>query len=207
MVQAMNSKIGENISKEWDQDPFSSELWDAINQSRENWDLGSRELVNLSERGSCLSMVFLGDFLMHGRHGAPKNPAEGEAWLRKSIENGSIEGAYLLARELYNRKDYLNSKNLFIDLDKRNYAPATFRLGLMSYFGAGSPRDCKSALIYFERGSKMGHLHAEHWLAYLLRNEDLGLRSWMRGILMRVRLIYRIFSSNMANPSTDRLRR
>src|SRR5690348_6064851 len=92
--------LGENLSREWDEDPRSAELWDALELAKSDTDPSVEALTRLAEDGSPLAMMYLGSAYVAGKYGLQKDRDVGEYWLVRSAAAGSIEAAHRLAVEL-----------------------------------------------------------------------------------------------------------
>jgi TPR repeat protein len=201
------SKIGENMSREWDEDPCRQELWRALELIEHDAPAGAQELENLSERGSALSMMYLGHALFVGRYGLEKDPVDGEKWLRKSAECGSIEGLYALARLLRDSGRDAEAMGLFKQAAELGYSPAMFGAGWGYYFGLGVDRDIDRAYEYFKKAADAGHLYGIGWESYTFRKRKKNAITWIRNLLIRVPLVFRLIYALITYPSSDRLRK
>ena len=50
-----NGRLGENIAREWEEEPHAQELWDAFQLLKFNSVAGLSQFENLAERGSRLA--------------------------------------------------------------------------------------------------------------------------------------------------------
>lgn len=201
------SKMGENISREWDAEPCRQELWRALQFIKHDAPAGARELESLSKRGSVLSMMYLGHALFIGRYGLERNPVLGEKWLRSSIEYGSIEGLYVLAKLFEDNGRGTEALSLFKQAAERGYPPAMFAVGWRYYFGKDVGRDIIKAHQYFKKAADAGHLYGILWESRTLRECRNNAITWLRNLSIRVPLVFRLTYALGTYPSSDRLRK
>lgn len=202
----MTSNIGENLAREWASDSCRQELWDLVGLAESDPDSAVEEMNRLAQKGSILSMVFLGDAYLVGRWGVTKDPDLGEHWLRRSAAGGSIEGAYHLARHLLGRGDYEAALDEYRRLASYGFSPAAFVLGALHYKGEIVAKDVRKALEYFREAGRLGHLPSRHWISYILMNNDMGFISWLHGLAKRVSLVIPFVKTKVMYPESDCLR-
>lgn len=201
------SQMGENLSREWNQDPLAPELWDSLQLIKKNPSSGMHNLSQLAKRGSSLSMLYLGKIYAHGQYNVPKDLDCAELWLRRSAEQGSVEGAYGLAWLLKRRGKHDAALAEYRRLADLSYAPAQYVLG-MHYLNKKSPdRNIEKAIYYLELAEKGEHLLAANRLSHILMGFKMGPVSWFRGIAKKVALIVPFFKMAIRTPYSDRLRR
>ena len=203
----MKSRLGENIANEWDNEQFSSELWDALQLCERDALAGSQDLERLSRQGSALSMMFLGHALMTGRYGLEHKLNEGEYWLKESIKRGSIEARYVLAKELQANDRGREAVEQFEQLVRLGYAPAMYILGWKYYIGEFVEKDLEKAYDYFSIAHASGHLFGTLWVARILSRHCKGPLSKVRSVLIRARHIFTFVYLFANYPESDRLRR
>jgi TPR repeat protein len=202
----MTLRIGENLAKEWNSDPRGTQLWDVVGLAETDPEAALNGMKQLAEEGSSLSMMFLGDAYLFGRYGLKKEPALAERWLRRSASAGSIEGAYLLARYLQGCGRHDAALVEYNKLAESGFSPALFVLGTIHYKGEIARKDIDKAFYYFIEASKLGHLHAKHWVSYIQMNDGLGIISWIVGFFKRCTLIIPFVKTRVMYPQSDRLR-
>jgi TPR repeat protein len=200
-------KMGENISREWDKDPSGQDLWRALQLIERDASAGTQELENLSGRGSSLSMMYLGHAFLIGRYGLEKNPVSGEKWLRNSVKAGSIEALYVLAKHFQESDRGAEAMGLFKQAAELGYSPAMFAVGWSYYFGQDVGRDLDRAHEYFKKAADAGHLYGVLWEARTFRERQISAFTWIRSLLIRVPLVFRLAHTLSTYPSSDRLRK
>jgi TPR repeat protein len=169
----MTTKLGENIQREWDNEPFPEELLDALQLLKENPTEGRAMLTSLARQGSTLAMMYLGESLT--KNDNDSDIALGEKWLIKSAAGGSLEGRFqLFAHYERQQKGELAVAELKA-LVKAGYAPAMYALGLTLYRGTLVNQDIPEAVKYLKMAKTAGHLPAMALLAWIYRKEDFGL--------------------------------
>lgn len=168
----MVARLGENLQREWDEDPFPDELWHALQTLKGDRDAGIETLTTLAERGSALAMMYLGHTLTKSNDG---EVAGAEKWLTRSAEGGSIEGRFQLAgyhESQGNMSDALAELKALAD---QEYRPAMYFLGWKLYRGELGERNIPEALKYLRMAKAAGHLPASGLLSWIYRKEGFGV--------------------------------
>ncbi|MEO6388811.1 MAG: tetratricopeptide repeat protein [Croceibacterium sp.] len=201
------AKLGENIAREWSEDAQATELRDALQIVATDAPSGLKMLEKLAANGSSLAKVYLGNIHLRGKHGVPEDGELGESWLRRSAEEGSIEGAYGLASCLLcsGRTDAAITK--YQRLADLKYSPALFVLGWQYYRGEGVETNLEKSLFYFKLAEAEGHFHAAHWISHIYMRSNMGLLAWLRGLTKKIVLTIPFVRATVSYPSSDRLRR
>ena len=130
------------------------------------------ELEILVEQGSSFAMIALGMIHVYGGHGAPIDEARGEALLSRSVQLGSIEGAYRLACFLDAKKRHKEAFVLYHDLAAKKFSPALYRLAWAYDEGRWVERDSGKARELFFEAYRKKHLLAQQKLSYDLRHSS-----------------------------------
>jgi TPR repeat protein len=201
----MTAKLGENIQREWDNDPFPGELWDALQLLNEDSVRGRAMLADLGGRGSTLAMMYLGHSLTT-TGGDDSNLARGEEWLVRSADGGSIEGRFqLFAHYERQQKGELAVAELRT-LAEAGYVPAMYSLGSTFYRGKLVTQDIPLAVKYLNMARAAGHLPAMGLLAWIVRKEDFGLSGRIAAHRYCLAKIPSLAWHLVRYPSSDRLR-
>lgn len=100
----MGDRLGENIQREWDEDPQAPELWDALRLFKDDPATALARLTALADSGSALAMVYLGWCHYKGRWRA-QDPPQALQWLTTAERAGHLHAGHWLSR-IY-RKDEL----------------------------------------------------------------------------------------------------
>ncbi|WBY08953.1 hypothetical protein PIB19_06030 [Sphingomonas sp. 7/4-4] len=201
------SPLGENLTREWSEDPYAAELWDSLKQMEVDPAAGLSTLHELSEAGSPLSMMHLGHIYLTGQFGVTKNVGSGEDWLKRSADSGSIEGRYRLAKHLLVSGKQNESMYHFDALVDDGYSPAMFAVGYEYYEGKHLARDFAKSLLYLEKGRASGNLHAGVLLSHILIKHRKNVFARARGIWLRVKAIVPMIYYITNKPKSDRVRR
>ncbi|MDB5581007.1 MAG: hypothetical protein JWR80_6183 [Bradyrhizobium sp.] len=198
---------GENLTREWSEDPWAREIWHALQLIKADPPSGLAALEELAEAGSPLSMMHLGYIYLAGQFGVGKDLRLAEIWLRRSSNAGSVEGKFFLAKLLHIDGRPTEALSLYDQLASIGFAPATYNLGLQYYLGEVVKKDINKSLLYFEQADAAGHLHSRHWASHILMKDKQALSSWMRGLLKRLKLFIPMITTMRSYPASDRLRR
>jgi len=169
----MAAKIGENIQREWDEEPFPPELWDALEARKSDRDSGIAMLTDLAERGSRLAMMYLGHAYV--KSGDQSETALGEALLARTAERGSIAARFQLAVHHERQGDGQRAVSELKTLAQKGYSPGMYLLGSILYRGKLVQRDVPEAMHYLKMAKEAGHLPAAGLLSWIYRKEDFGL--------------------------------
>jgi TPR repeat protein len=169
----MAAKLGENIQREWNEDPFPLETWDALEAIKLDRNSGIESLTRVAERGSPLAMMYLGHALTKGT--GPSDSAQAEAWLKRSTEGGSIEGRYLLAAYYEQQGNNEAAAAELRFLSDQGYGPAMYSLGSSLYRGDFGYKNLPEALEYLHLGRSVGHLPSIGLLSWIYRKEKFGI--------------------------------
>ncbi len=197
---------GENLAKEWKADPWESSLWDALESGETNPNAALEKMMVLASKDSPLSMFYLGEYYIYGRHGTKPDPIKAEHWLRKAASYGSIEGSWLLARHLEGAGKYKEAETEYNKLVDLGYSPAFFALGFEHYKGDWLERDIQKAIEHLEKAEKLGHFRAGHLLWYIFVHEKLGVIYKLRGWIKRYTMLISYALCRVNYPTSDRLR-
>ena len=199
--------LGENLAQEWKADSWAGSLWDAIELGQTNPNAALEKMQDLASKNSPLSMFYLGEYYIYGRHGVERDSAKAEHWLREAASKGSIEGSWLLARHLEGAKNYEEAEDEYKKLEELGYSPALYALGFEYNRGIWLKRDVKKAIEYLEKAEQLGHLWSAHLLWHILRKEKMGLTNWIKGWIKWFRMLIPFVRCHVNYPNSDRLRR
>lgn len=202
----MKKRMGENISREWDEDVRAGEVWDALQILDVDSAKGVALLAQCAEKESSLAMLFLGSAYLSGRNGLEINKLEGERWLQMSSMNGSIEGSYRLAYRYFET----GRIDLFLDLhqklSKLKYAPSQFNIGHVYINGKLVQKDIELAKHFFRLASRNGHIPSKKWLIRIFINEKMGFVSQISDFFLKLIFFIPFFFMHISNPSSDKMR-
>mgnify|MGYP003576990020 CR=1 FL=1 len=163
-------------------------------------------LEYLAESGSPMGMIFLG-YAYRAGTGVVKDPAQAERWYRRAADMGSVLGLYELGRLYIEQVRYDEAKEAFRFASAAGYAPATYHLGRMYWFGFGVEKDIRRAKTLWEDASANGHVFAERHLATLFIQTRLNTAEWLWGIFLIGRSFVGLFTALCSEGfGSDRLR-
>jgi len=200
----MASRLGENIEREWDAEPFAVELWEALSTLKLNRALGVNMLSSLAEQGSPLAMMYLGHHLR--LHGDVNAMPCAEMWLSRSAQAGSIEGRYQLAHHHQRSGNGAQTVAELKTLASKGYGPAMYALGAILYEGELVRRDIHEAVNYLKMGKASGHLPSAAFLSKIYRKEKFGLRGRIASHWLCLAKIPALLWYALRYPNSDRLR-
>lgn len=201
------NNLGENITREWNEDPRAPELWDALELTKSDPKKGVKELRELAEEGSQLAQLYLADILLKGKYGFEKDKTDGLHWLSLSANGGSIEGTYNLGWHLLNSGELEASLAMYERAADLGYSPAFYVLGSLYNSGARVPRDDAKAFAYFRQGEAMGHFFALNRANRMRIKGHVGLMGRLQGIVGMAVMFVPFLRAWMSYRNSDRLRR
>ncbi|MCG7347878.1 hypothetical protein [Sphingomonas sp. ACRSK] len=170
----MTSPLGENIQREWDNEPLSDELWDALEAKKSNQATGLAMLTDLASGGSALAMMYLGHACVTDNGQA--SLVLGEEWLKRSADAGSIEGRLQLAVHYQRQERWTDAEAELRALVAQDYAPGMYALGHLLYARHSGQKSVSEAIRYLKLAKAAGHLPATGLLSWIYRKEKFGLR-------------------------------
>lgn len=198
--------LGENIAREWSDEPDAPGLWDALQVVKSDPSAGIQKLEQLANSGSPLAKMYLGDILAKGKHGVTKNGAAGIEWLKRSAAEGSIEGEFGLAWHLLDIGNVTEALAHYEHLADLDYPPALYVLGSLYYKGEAVERNHPTALRYFLKGEALGHLYAANWVYRMRLRCGIGPNARIGALAKRIALLFPLVKVAWSHPNSDRLR-
>ena len=201
----MQKRMGENITLEWERDPYPDLVWDALQLIKVDPEGGMSALLDLGAQGSSLALMYAGHRHRDGMNNVPKNEEAAISLLRQSFDLGSIEGGYLLGNmQMANGhlKDGLDTYHRLSDL---GYLPAMYAMGYHYVFGDPSIRNNDKGEEIFKRSARRGHFWARRELANLMIRRKT-IHGFLNGWIMKFALIILFANFRINYPNSDRLR-
>jgi TPR repeat protein len=200
-------KLGENLIREWNAENLRTELWRALQVIKQDPIVGSQQLEDLSRRGSPLSMMYFGHAIFSGQYGLEEDKTAGELWLKKSVEAGSIEACFGLAKRLQENGRGKEATALLEKAADLRYSPAMFLMGLKYYFGQDVEINKEKSEKYFSESAAEGHLYGLLWFTRLINERRRNILIRFRGLFTRLSIVPRLAWYLLRYPSSDRIRR
>lgn len=200
----MATRMGENIQREWDNEPLARELWEALRVRKEDRLKGAALLTELASQGSTLAMMYLGDLYIRGSN--REEIEEGEKWLIRSADGGSIEGRYQLARHYCEERSWNEARAELQALAVAGYSPAMYALAQLLHRGDFGYKAVQDAIEYLRSAIAAGHLPSIALLSKIYRKEKFGLRVRMAAHWLCVTRIPALLKCTLSYPNSDRIR-
>jgi len=197
--------MGENITLEWEGDPYAHFVWDALRLLEVDSEKGMSALLDLGAQGSSLALMFAGHRYAHGINNVSKNEETAIRLLRQSFDLGSIEGGYLLGfQQMANGrlKEGLDTYNRLSDL---GYMPAMYVIGYHYVLGDPSIRNTEKGAEFFKRAAHCGHLWARRERANLMIGRKT-IHGFVIGWIMKIASVIPFVYFRLSYPNSDRLR-
>lgn len=146
---------------------------------------GLAELRLLAERGSPMSMVYLGWAYGHSE-GVEKDLQQADRWYRMAIATGSVIAQHYLARQYLRSRDFGEAQELLKLAVKQDYPPSLYMLGRMRLLGIGGTRDAAEGAALLERAMLLGNIPAKILLAQYLMVGNLGFGALLKGAWLSI---------------------
>ncbi len=197
-------KYIDNIDREWAADHFADELWDAVDLIGSNSAEALKLLNILADKGSALSMVYIGDTHANGR-GVERNIDLGIQWYQRSAESGSIEGAFRLSRHLWYKNKYKESIEILKKIAVSGFSPAAYILGSTYFNGDNVEKNNIEAVKYWKLAECNGHILAKRSHSIYLRSGEEGIFGRVKGYIKLFAMLPESVTVSANNPSSDRL--
>ncbi len=198
------TRMGENIHREWDKEPLADELWEALQNRKQDWDSGSARLTYLADRGSALAMMYLGhDYVSSGDR---EEAMLGEDWLIKSANAGSIEGRLRLSHYYERQKSWGKALAELRALTGQGYSPAMYHLARLLYGGELGYKSVPEAVLHLRTAITAGHVPSMGLLSQIYRKEKLGFTRKIVSHWLCLRKIPAFVRCLRIYPNSDRLR-
>lgn len=197
--------MGENITSEWERDPYADQVWDALELIKADPEKGMSALLDLGAQRSSLALMYAGHRYANGVNNVPKNEKTAIGLLKKSLDLGSSEGGYILGfLQMANRrlKDGADTYDRVIDL---GYPPAMYVLGYHYVFGDPSIRNTEKGEELFKRAARLGHFWARRELANLMIRRKT-IYGFVKGWMMKLGMVIPFVYFRLKYPNSDRLR-
>ena len=203
----LDLSLGENLLREWREDKFSQNAWDALDSLKENDRRGVEKLLEIAERGSRLSMLYLGTHYIFEEIDTHENQQTGEGWLKMASDLGSVEAGFCLASHYIQTDRIVEGLDLLKILSESNFGPAQFRIGFYYATGQRLEKDISNALHFFRLASGNGHLVARQWLYHISMTQDHSISNIFSKFLARICNAVVTYYVSFRYPNSDRLRR
>ena len=200
----MTSKLGENMQREWDEEPLRRELWEALQARKQDHGAEIAMLTDLAGRGSALAMMYLGH--AYASSGDHEQEVQGEEWLIRSAKEGSIEGRFQLAQHYKRQKAWEKARAELEALAAQGYSPAMYDMGLLLYGGDLGYKAVPEAIHYLKMAINAGHLPSMALLSRIYRKEKFGFRGRIASHWLCLAKIPAFVRCMRSYPSSDRLR-
>jgi len=202
----VKSYRGENFTREWNEDPYAPELWDAMKIIRSDASAGFEALSYLAGQGSALAMMYLAGAYLRGQYGIQKDRTHGEHWLRRSANAGSIEGKYGLGWYYEENGKIEEAIDIYEKLIKLNFSPAGYTLGRLYFKGEKVQKDLNKSLYFLNKSRNLGHLRATNLICHIKINYSNNLFEKIYGYLIRFEMLFQWIFQAFKNPKSDRFK-
>lgn len=199
-------KMGENITREWQREPFANEVADALELLKEGKGDGLQDMRSLSESGSALAMMYLGSTLLNGRYGVPSEPASGEKWLKQAIKFGSIEAEFVLAVYYSSELRIDEALSHYNHLSDLGYSPAQYHLAYLHMRGEKVTKNLEKAVSFYRKAADNGHYEARLALCILLMKNRMFSGKWLVGLFKKLTLALPYARMKVCYPNSDKVR-
>lgn len=202
---AFEGRVPESIAQALQDEPDPDQVLMTVRMLRNEPALALKRLEDLADRGSLLSMVFIGDTYLYG-HGVERDVDRGKRWMLLAASGGSLEARFRLARFYNTQGETAKSIAELRGLSESGYAPAMFILGWRYYRGGGVENDVDQAIRYWTMAEDRGHLLARQILSHIYRTGRFGIVRRIHGYIKLISLIFPFARYMTFYPNSDRVR-
>ncbi|HTO83812.1 MAG TPA: tetratricopeptide repeat protein [Methylomirabilota bacterium] len=179
----------------WENEPDLAQLRRAHSLLRDNPAQALRDLEGLADRGSTMSMLYIGYACRHGE-GTARDLVRAAEWYSRAASRGSKLGRYLLGRVYLELERYAEAQQMFEMGVSENYAPSMNLLGIMYMRRRGIERDTSRALFLLEQSASLGNIYGKRNLARLLLKGTFGPLQFLRGIYIFISVFKDVLSTD-----------
>lgn len=204
-MTVLMTKYQENIDREWSDEPFPQELFDAIKLQEHSPLEAISVFKELSEHGSILSLLYLGDAYANGR-GVESDVEIGLDYYERAGNFGSIEARHRIAYRKWCQDKHNETINILEDLSDLGFSPASYFMGLFYMSGNYINKDVTRSMEYFKSAERKGHLLAQRIVSIRLRSGEFGFFGRIMGYLKLVKLLPVFLYISLKKPDSDRVR-
>ncbi len=182
------------MDENWQCEPDLEELRLSHDLIAVNVNEAIERLTNLADRGSIMSMIYLGHIYQNGPT-IPPDFKNAERWLARASEQGSGVALYYLGMMYLKEERYDKARFTFEASSSAGNNTAAYRLGSIYRLGSlyirglGGPKDFFEARRLLALASQGGHLRARRELSYLLMHEGRTIQDKIQGVLMLLSII------------------
>ena len=201
----MQKRMGENITLEWERDPYPDLVWGALQSIKVDPEGGMSALLDLGAQGSSLALMYAGHRYRDGMNNVSKNEETAIRLLRQSFDLGSIEGGYHLGHMQMANGHLKDGLDTYNRLSALGYLPAMYSMGYHYVFGDPSIRNNDKGEEIFRRAARRGHFWARRELANLMIRRKT-IHGFLNGWIMKFALVIPFVYSRLNYPNSDRLR-
>lgn len=201
----MSNRFPESFKHAIADEPHAYAVWEAVQTLKRNHSQGMEDLKKLAERGSALSMFYLGNEFECGDSISIDMDAC-RHWYQLAASRGSIESCYRLACMDWHAGNFDKAAQGFSQIESRSFAPALYCLGSMHYTGSGFPKNIDKAYKYWTSSGNLGHIYALNDLSFLLRYDRSGFWSGVRGWILWLYSTFMAVAYAALYPASDRIR-
>jgi TPR repeat protein len=191
------------MESKWANEPDAAALYESHRKLKTDPVESIREFEALADRGSLMSMVYVGHAYRRGK-GVSKDLARAEAWFRRAYEGRSLEGLRHLGITWAEMGRTEEAEAIFQEGVSQDYSPVMHRLAKL-YLKSTDPHRQKMAIPVLERGTKLGHVFAKRTLAGLMITGRMGLENIPRGFRLLTESVVEAFRLGRSEPFNERI--
>lgn len=147
-------------SVNWDDEPDLAGLKSAWDILAVDIDQSLALFGNLADKGSIMSMVYIGRVFDIGKH-VNRDAAKAKYWYKGAADKGSIEASYYLGRLYLECHNSDEAYKLFEFGANRGYGPSMNALGIMYMKGIDGRKDVSKAIKILRAAVDVGHVYAK----------------------------------------------
>jgi uncharacterized protein len=163
------------------------------------------KLRDLADRGSLMSMVYLGEAYRKGTGVAVDLKKADELYLQ-AAKGGSVLALYNVGLDYLEKRQFAEAKEAFEISADKGYLASARQLGKIYSRGLGVPKDIDTGRKYLEKALRAGYVFAKRDLAVLLMNGKFGALAKIRGVWLFLVALKDVIVVIFTDPTRELLR-
>ncbi|SON58431.1 hypothetical protein HDIA_P0022 (plasmid) [Hartmannibacter diazotrophicus] len=167
-----------------------------------NFERATSQLAELADRGSILSMIYLGEAYQRSQ---PKNLDAAEKWYRKAYENGAAMGLFALGLLHFQKNNYAEAETLFQEGAENDDELSMFWLAKIYAHNDNFDKNRYKIRLLLEKSASKGNVSAKSALAFSFMKGRYGLGNIPKGIWLYLSSLLEAAKIAIKNPDDPRL--
>ena len=184
------------------QEPDVKRLQDAYALLRTDPPRALVELEELANRGSVVSMLYLGETYAKEPY---VDRIKSEKWYKSAYHGGSATGLFALGALYYREGKYAEAEKTFADGVAKSDPVSMYWLASVYVVDARHRGKSTEIRTLLEKSATLGHIRAKHDLSLFLMKGRYGKRDVLKGIWLYITNLIDAFKVSYRDPTSWRL--